>query len=73
MLLRDKANAPEKMIYLCKKLQVEKGTVIARIRNDHGREFENTKLATFCNESRHTSRVLFTQDTITKWNSGMEE
>ena len=50
MLLRDKAKAPEKMIHLCKKLQVEKDTVIARIRNDHGREFENTKLATFCND-----------------------
>ena len=50
MLLRDKAEAPEKMIHLCKKLQVEKGTVIARIRSDHGREFENTKLATFCND-----------------------
>ena len=50
VLLRDKAKAPKKMINLCKKLQVEKGTVIARIRSDHGREFENTKLATFCND-----------------------
>ena len=50
MLLRDKAKAPEKMIHLCKKLQVEKGAVIAKIRSDHGREFENTKLATFCND-----------------------
>ena len=50
VLLKDKAEAPEKMIHLCKKLQVEKDTVIARIRNDHGREFENTKLATFCND-----------------------
>ena len=50
MLLRDKVEAPEKMIHLCKKLQVEKGTVIARIKSDHGREFENTKLATFCND-----------------------
>ena len=49
VLLRDKAKASEKMIHLFKKLQVEKGTVIARIRSDHGREFENTKLATFCN------------------------
>ena len=32
------------------KFQVEKDTMIARIRNDHGREFENTKLATFCND-----------------------
>ena len=50
MLLRDKAKAPKKMIHLCKKLQVEKGIVIARIRSDHRREFENTKLATFCND-----------------------
>ena len=50
MLLRDKAETPEKMIHLCKKLQVEKGIVIGRIRSDHGKEFENTKLATFCND-----------------------
>ena len=50
VLLKDKAEAPEKMIHLCKKLQVEKDTMIARIRSDHGREFENTKLATFCND-----------------------
>ena len=50
VLLRDKVEAPEKMIHLCKKLQVEKGTVIARIRSDHRREFENIKLATFCND-----------------------
>ena len=43
VLLRDKVEAPEKMINLCKKLQVEKGTMIARIRSDHGREFKNTK------------------------------
>ena len=50
VLLRDKAKASKKMIHLCKKLQVEKGTVIAKIRSDHGREFENTKLATFYND-----------------------
>ena len=50
MLLRDKAETLVKMIQLCKKLQVEKGTVIARIRSNHGREFENTKLATFYND-----------------------
>ena len=48
--MRDKAKASEKMIYLCKKLQVEKDTMIVRIRSDHGREFENIKLATFCND-----------------------
>ena len=50
VLLKDKAEASEKMIHLCKKLQVEKEIVIARIKSDHGREFENTKLATFCND-----------------------
>ena len=50
VLLKDKGEALEKMIHLGKKLQVEKDTVIARIRSDHRREFENTKLATFCND-----------------------
>ena len=50
MLLKDKDEALKKMIHVCKKLQVEKDTVIARIRSDHGREFENTELATFCND-----------------------
>ena len=50
VLLKDKAKAPEKMIHLCKKLQVEKDTVVARIKIDHEKEFENTKLATFCND-----------------------
>ena len=50
MLLRDKAEAPEKIIHLYKKLQVEKGTLIARIISDYVRELENTKLATFCND-----------------------
>ena len=48
--MKDKAEAPEKMIHLCKKLQVEKETVIARIKSDHEKKFENTKLATFCND-----------------------
>ena len=50
VLLRDKVEAPEKITHLCKKLQVGKGAVIARIRSDHGREFENTKLAIFYND-----------------------
>ena len=37
VLLKNKAEAPEKKIHLFKKLQVEKDTVIARIRSDHGR------------------------------------
>ena len=50
VLLKDKDEAPKKMIHLCKKLQVEKDIVIAKIKSDHGKEFENTKLATFCND-----------------------
>ena len=50
VLLKDKDEALKKMIHVCKKLQVEKDTMIARIRSDHGREFENTELATFCND-----------------------
>ena len=50
MLLKDKDEALKKMIHVCKELQVEKDTVIARIKSDHGREYENTKLATFCND-----------------------
>ena len=71
VLLRDKVGAPKMMIHLCKKLQVEKGTVIARIRSDYGREFENTKLATFCNDKG--TRQEFSSPKTTKWNSGMEE
>jgi len=39
ILLRDKSEAPFKMIHLCKKLQLEKNAMIACIRSDHGREF----------------------------------
>ena len=40
VLLRDKAEAPENMIHLSKKLQVEKGTMIARISSDHGKNLK---------------------------------
>ena len=35
---------------LCKRLQNEKGVPIVKIRSDHGKEFENAKFETFCNE-----------------------
>ena len=71
VLLKDKAEAPEKMIHLCKKLQVEKDAVIARIKSDHGREFENTKLATFYND-QGTNQVFSSpktpqQNGIVEW------
>ena len=49
-LLRDKSEAPDKMINLSKKLQIEKNSMIACIRSDHGGEFENSKFASFCND-----------------------
>ena len=63
VLLRDKAEALEKVIHLCKKLHVEKGTVIDKIRSDHGREFENTNLATFCND-QGTHQEFFSPKTL---------
>ena len=73
VLLKDKVEAPEKMIHLCKKLQVEKGIVIARIRSDRGREFENTKLATFYNDQgthqEFSSPKTPQQNGIVEWNN----
>ena len=37
VLLKDKSEVADKMIHLCKKLQVEKNGLIAWIRSDHGR------------------------------------
>ena len=48
--MRDKFEALDKMIHLCKKLQIEKNAMIAHIRSDHGKEFENSRLASFCND-----------------------
>ena len=48
--LREKLEACDKMERLCKKLQNEKGVPIIKIRNDHGKEFENAKFEAFCNE-----------------------
>ena len=50
VLLKDNSEVVDKMIHLCKKLQVEKNILIARIKSDHGREFENSKLISFCND-----------------------
>ena len=50
ILLRDKYEAPKKMMHLCKELQLEKNAIVACIRSDHGREFENSQLGSFCND-----------------------
>ena len=46
--LREKSEACEKLEILWKKLQNEKGVPIVKIRNDHGKEFENTRFESFC-------------------------
>ena len=46
--LREKSEACEKMETLCKKLQNKKGVPIVKIRSDHGKEFENAKVKSFC-------------------------
>ena len=48
--LRKKAEAFDKMEWLCKRLQNEKGIPIVKIKSDHGKEFENAKFEAFCNE-----------------------
>ena len=48
--LREKLEKYEKMEKLCKKLQNKKRVPIVKIKSDHGKEFENAKFETFCNE-----------------------
>ena len=45
--LRKKSEACERLEILCKKLQNEKGVPIAKIRSDHGKEFENARFESF--------------------------
>ena len=75
VLLRDKAEALEKMIHLCKKLQVEKCIVRARIISDHGRKIENIKLATFCNDQdthqEFSSSKTLQQNGIVEWKNSV--
>uniref|UniRef100_A0A7N2N260 Integrase catalytic domain-containing protein n=1 Tax=Quercus lobata TaxID=97700 RepID=A0A7N2N260_QUELO len=48
---REKSEACERLEILCKKLQNEKGVPIAKIRSDHGREFENARFESFCEKN----------------------
>ena len=50
--LREKLEACERLEILCKKLQNEKGVSIAKIKSDHGREFENARFESFCEKNR---------------------
>ena len=49
--LREKSEVCEKMENLCKRLQNEKGVPIAKIRSDHGKEFENARFKSFCEKN----------------------
>ena len=51
ILLRFKSDAPEHIEALCTRLQNEKSLKIDRIRSDHGKEFENSYMESFCTRS----------------------
>ena len=48
ILLRSKSDAPEHNEALCTRFQNEKSLKIDRIRSDHGKEFENSYMESFC-------------------------
>ena len=48
ILLRSKSDAPEHIEALCTRFQNEKSLKIDRIRSDHGKEFENSYMESFC-------------------------
>ena len=47
-LLRSKSEAPKHIEALCTRLQNEKSLKIDQIRSDHGKEFENSYIGSFC-------------------------
>ena len=51
ILLRSKFDASKHIETLCTRLQNEKSLKIDRIRSDHGREFENSYMESFCTRS----------------------
>ena len=51
ILLRSKYDALDHIKVLCTKLQNEKSLKIDRIRSDHGKEFENSYMESFCTRS----------------------
>ena len=48
ILLRSKSDAPEHIEALCTRLQNGKNLKIDRIRSDHGKEFKNSYMESFC-------------------------
>ena len=51
ILLKSKSDAPEHIEALCTRLQNEKNMKIDRICSDHGQEFENSEMESFCTRS----------------------
>ena len=51
ILLRSKFDAPEHTEALCTRLQNEKSLTIDQIQSDHGKEFENSYMESFCMRS----------------------
>ena len=51
ILLRSKFDALEHIKTLCTRLQNEKSLKIDQIRSDHGKEFENSYMESFCTRS----------------------
>ena len=51
ILLRSKSDAPKHIKTLCTRLQNEKSLKIDQIRSDHGKEFENSYIESFCTRS----------------------
>ena len=51
ILLRSKFEAPQHIETLCKRLHIEKGLKVNQIQSDHGKEFENSQLESFCTEA----------------------
>ena len=50
ILLRSKSDAPKHIEALCTRLQNGKNLKIDQIRSDHGKEFENSHMESFCTE-----------------------
>ena len=51
ILLQSKSDAPKHIEALCTRLQNEKSLKIYQIRIDHGKEFENSYMESFCTRS----------------------
>ena len=51
ILLQSKSDALKHIEALCTRLQNEKSLTIDQIRSDHGKEFENSYMESFCTRS----------------------